>query len=462
MSPSQFYKQQTTTRPKATPFKTSSTGTPKTQPGNKLTESSETEPELLLGNNHNYARYGHTQFDHDDADEVRNEAEQRLQVLRQRNIPKSQLASSTRKPQSPPRASSTTQLQHKCYRWWSQDSFKRVDLHAKDLIVSDEYGSPCYIISISAYLEHKGYEPHVYFPLDHFSIHPSSNRVLIDGAASDGATSSNVGQEVLPMNCSIPLGSDGSRFLLPVRPKQYKLFSEDIYLYVECGFLKLRLHTNGYYLALQSIEFHSSFEELHGASNEYGIRHDNNYGNLSGFHFSSKSSPHSPLFVMPFTSRYVCENRVILNSTDSIQLVLDKFLIQRLFISPQGRLRTSPQTTLDIPATIQQMVPVELKVEQKQPPMGALAADTFNDIQITIPHEDSNSNGNNNNHNNHKHHSRTRHNNQNELLQSQDTSNIFQSERFKRAAAAVSGIITPTIIEDVDYDFSGEYTETIE
>lgn len=226
-------------------------------------------------------------------------------------------------PKLPGKQSQQEELANKC-RWWSQKSFQGVNLQPEDLVVNDEYGSPCYIISLSAYLELQSSKPPLYFPLDKFSIRPSANKVILDGHPNGGAT------QELPMNCSLPLHADSrGKLILPIKPKVLKSFFEEIYLYVDCGYLKLRLKSNGYYLALQSIEFHLSSVDVVESDTPNSSKERTHHE----LFYSTQGSDNSPLLILPFSSRYICENRIILTSNNSIQLVMDKFLIQRLYIN---------------------------------------------------------------------------------------------------------------------------------
>lgn len=190
----------------------------------------------------------------------------------------------------------TNPQQPACY-WWSLAKFLTLSIKSGDVTLKDIRGEPCYRIKIKGFLRHGSDK---FFPLSNFKATPN-NRVVLE-RPNDGAGFSG------PLNCSLPAHFEGDTSL-NVKPKQLQSFSEGITLALDCGYLVLNLHSDGFFLALDSISF---------------------YIDPSSPLFTSLSSKFSPLFVMPIDFKYECSDRVILTGNNSVQLFLESFSLERL------------------------------------------------------------------------------------------------------------------------------------
>lgn len=221
--------------------------------------------------------------------------------------------------------------------------FKNVSLDVGELIVRDEDEQPCYLLSMRGFIR---LNENAYFPLGSFQSHPLLHRFILLGSPSDGASSV---QRSSYLNCSL-LTSEGDapspnlryapllRLTIP--------FKEEIIVRVKCGYLVLQIHGDGFHLTLDSLSFYQDPDVFSNNNNNshfqpLDVPQRATNPQIESEHQVFSSEPVnvvSPLLMMPLTSRYTCQNRVVLTGNNSVQLVLDKFELQRLAFSPSREL----------------------------------------------------------------------------------------------------------------------------
>lgn len=128
-------------------------------------------------------------------------------------------------------------------------------------------------------------------------------------------------------------------------------FRDEIIILVDCGFLVLRTEGDGSRLNLVSISFYQNgdsstrptFKKLSraGPSSMANSEHlvfstDNTTATTGSTNKDPEYSTNQqqPLISMPISSRYLCQNRIVLTATNQVQLVLDRFELQRLSLPP--------------------------------------------------------------------------------------------------------------------------------
>lgn len=227
--------------------------------------------------------------------------------------------------------------------WMPLHGFKNVSLETGELIVRDEDEQPCYLISMRGFIK---FNEDAYFPLSNFQVHPQLHKVILMGRPSDGASVRSA-----YLNCSLPTSNSGvSSSSLRYSPllKLTFPFREEIVIRVSCGYLVLQIHGDGFRLNLDSLSIYQdpSVAQEPGRKRTHEIVPVHLASSTESEHliFSSElaSSVAAPLLSLPLTSRYVCQNRVVLTGNNSIQLELDRFELQRLAFTTgaQGKSET--------------------------------------------------------------------------------------------------------------------------
>lgn len=213
-------------------------------------------------------------------------------------------------------------------QWMTLDEFKNVSLDTVEVIIKDKQENACYILTIRAYLKKDEF---TYFPVNKYkTYHYDKNFYTIP---SDGANNR------FPTNCSLTsISGDGAtgplRTVIP--------FQEEITISVECGYLILKFVSQGYYLKLETLSFYqnSGNSETHSPNQRSNYQDRGFYRSkpkMSNEHlvFSPKNtSQNPPLLITPLVSRFVCQNRVVLNGFNEVQFVTDKFELLRLLYTP--------------------------------------------------------------------------------------------------------------------------------
>lgn len=207
-------------------------------------------------------------------------------------------------------------------QWMSLQEFKNVSLAAGELIVRDSEGEPRYILTIRGFLRR---DDDSYFPLNKFQVHPEASKVVI-GSSSIGAGFN------LPGNCSTNFKS-GNLYLQPIQ-KPGRLFEEKITLHAECGYLVLQLQGNGIYLVLKSISFYRNLDAVSQAPvpGKKNRPQSRAIPLMLSEHlvFSNEGTQSYPLLVFLLSSRYICQDRIVLTGKNSVQLELTRFELQRI------------------------------------------------------------------------------------------------------------------------------------
>lgn len=211
--------------------------------------------------------------------------------------------------------------------WMSLKEFQNISLETSDINIRDSSGQPCYIFSLKAYIQ---WNDTKYSPLSNFKSLPAASKLILD-SPSGGA-----GGERLPLNCLIAATHNAStpNVFTPLH-RVWRSFREELVLFNECGYLVLKVSAHGLYLNLDSLAFYQNDDEPVTAK-------VTNRGQVSKIilqqmrseHlvFSTEGTQHSPLLKMPLQARYLCQNRIVLTGNNSVQLVLDRFELQRLTI----------------------------------------------------------------------------------------------------------------------------------
>lgn len=231
--------------------------------------------------------------------------------------------------------------------WMRLQDFKNVSLETGELIVRDDEEQPCYLLSVRGFIK---LNENGYFPLSNFQFHhPRLHRFILTGSPSDGAS---VRTPYL-LNCSV-LTSDGS---VPSSNMRYSPllrltfpFKEEIIIRVKCGYLVLQIHGDGFHLTLNSLSFYQDPTVRRTQERDRNSKNSREIlPQMESEHLVFSSEPvsaASPLLMIPLTSRFTCQNRVVLSGNNSVQLVLDKFELQRLAFSPSRN--SDPQANTSI------------------------------------------------------------------------------------------------------------------
>lgn len=239
--------------------------------------------------------------------------------------------------------------------WMSLQDFKKVSLDNGETIIRDSQDQPSYILSMRAYLM---WNNSAYIPLNNLKV--LSSIIKFDGP-NDGAS-----VQSLPLNCSFVVNDNApgqassnnnafTSLLVPIQ-NQNRPFKEEIIILVDCGYLVLETYGDGAFLSLNTISFHQNIKPPSVINEERSGKSFIDTESQGHLVFSSSSSNNSstpssssnnvPLLTIPLISRYICENRVILNGSQSIQLVLDRFELQRLTYPIETKLNiTDEQAT---------------------------------------------------------------------------------------------------------------------
>lgn len=205
-------------------------------------------------------------------------------------------------------------------QWMSLQEYKNVSLVTSELIIRDNDGEPSYILTIRGSIKR---DDNSYFALNSLQVHPGASKVLHSGL--------NIGSKAsLPLNCSASM-KDGKGLL---SQRSDIPFEEKITLLAECGYLVLRLQINGLYFSLKSISFYRNLDAV--SQDPLQNRRSRQPSRAippmqsENLVFSNEGTQNYPLFVMPITSGYSCQNRIVLMGKNSVQLELSRFELRRL------------------------------------------------------------------------------------------------------------------------------------
>lgn len=201
--------------------------------------------------------------------------------------------------------------------WKTLQDFKNISINSHDIVIKDQFGQPCYLLHIGAFIK---WNDDAYFALDNFKTFPHINKLSLTNGTSDADRAS------LPLNCSIKSASGLAEYvgLLSINLKMRPIFREEILIFVNCGYLKLVILSDLEVMSLESISFYQ-YSQINPF--ELGLNKMISFTHLI---FTTNSSNTAPLLLMPVDSRYVCNYRVVLTGNNKIQLVLHKFELQRL------------------------------------------------------------------------------------------------------------------------------------
>lgn len=217
--------------------------------------------------------------------------------------------------------------QSKYCQWMTLNEFKNVSLDTIEVIIKDMHGNACYILTMRAYLRRGDTD---YFPMKNFKFYHYDRASYTN--PSDGANLRSFN------NCSLTSTSeDGStgplRMIAP--------FQEEITISVDCGYILLKLVSQGFYLKLENISVYQDLEppETRPAiQKRIGKGFSRSIPRISAddLVFSPKNTTglNNPLLIVPLVSRFVCQNRVILDGFNQVKLVTDRFELLRLLYTP--------------------------------------------------------------------------------------------------------------------------------
>lgn len=220
--------------------------------------------------------------------------------------------------------------QSKFCQWMTLDEFKNVSLDTIEVIINDMSGNACYILTIRAYLK-KGDAN--YFPVNKFKFYHYDKAYYTN--PSDGANLRSLN------NCSLTSTSeDGATGpLRTITP-----FQEEITISVDCGYLLLKFVSQGFYLKLVNISFYQNPElpEINrfpykSMKSDKGFSRSIPKMSQELLVFSPKNTnitQNNPLLIAPLVSRFVCQNRVVLDGFNEVKLVTDRFELLRLLYIP--------------------------------------------------------------------------------------------------------------------------------
>lgn len=232
----------------------------------------------------------------------------------------------------------------KICNWLTMLEIRNLSFDTADVVIRDSYERPCYFVSMKAYVNFNG---DFYFPLRNLRPHPKgSYRIHFD----KGPERLDKDKQHLVLNCSFPDNSEKAitSVSLMSAKRANRAFTEEIVIQVECGYLMLQLRVDGTYLALQRISFYQEDNMSipdRMADAEFDAagrivqksRKERPWTDLNLFwqrlvftstNGTDKSS--NPLIVMPAFSRYLCQNRIVLTGNNSVQMVIERFELQRI------------------------------------------------------------------------------------------------------------------------------------
>jgi len=203
-----------------------------------------------------------------------------------------------------------------------------------ELIICNGRGRSCYSLTMQAFIR---WTEDDYIPLNNFKAYSNAGGVVLekphDGISARPST-----------NClSTKPAHNGTVTGLNSRSSSWKAnFREELVIFVDCGYLILQLVTDGSFLTLEAISFYQRADIASQIDMAEGDPRDAlpvvPSRRPEHLVFTSKGSKNYPLFTIPLTSRYVCRNRIELVANNSIQLVLDRFELQRLsYLSAMDR-----------------------------------------------------------------------------------------------------------------------------
>lgn len=254
-------------------------------------------------------------------------------------------------------------------KWMQLNEFKNVSFETGRMVFVDDSDQPCYILTMRAFVR---WNDTLYFPLRNYRPHPRGSYKVSLKWPTDGAI------RPLVLNCSMPAelrpAASASIALLPNQLAADHSFDEEITFLVECGYLTLKLTGDDAHIALNSISFHQNPNLTDERPRDKRRRYqDSMIGNAKGVlssatgpadgvqlsaltvpesgpaglakedstmvlnrHqvFSSEAVHKAPLLIMPLISRYSCQNRIVLNGSNLVQIVLERFELQRLMTNP--------------------------------------------------------------------------------------------------------------------------------
>lgn len=214
-------------------------------------------------------------------------------------------------------------------QWMTLNEFKNVSLDTMEVIIKDLQENICFILTMRAYLKKDEFN---YFPVNKLESYQYDKNFYT--IPSDGANIQS------PKNCSLTsISGDGATGLL----RTIVPFQEEIIISVECGYLILKFVSQGYYLKLENISFYQNSRKPENArssnqrSNPQLRGVSRSIPKMSHEHlvFSPKNtSQNLPLLITPLVSRFVCQNRVVLDGFNEVQFVTDRFELSRLLYAP--------------------------------------------------------------------------------------------------------------------------------
>lgn len=239
---------------------------------------------------------------------------------------------------------SQNSVQNTC-RWISLKDVRSVNFETGEIIIRDAADQPCYIISMRAFIK---FNDDAYFLLRGLKPYPAGAYKI--EYYNHTAEPSGSAHHRMPLNCSFP---DTSSFLIAhdQRPSDYYLFKEEIIVQLDCGYLVFKIKLDyAYQILLEAISFYQDADVSSSHQTTAPRASKSNKRNTASRPASIQQTEHlvfstetgapntSPLIVMPLYSRYICQNRIVLTGSNSIQLVIDRFEFGRLITVPNDRI----------------------------------------------------------------------------------------------------------------------------
>lgn len=255
--------------------------------------------------------------------------------------------------QQPVASSSSPAATNTC-KWMQLAEFKNVSYETGRMVFVDESEQPCYILTLRAFVR---WNDTLYFPLRNYQPHPRGSYKINLRYPNDGSI------ERLVLNCSMPELNPSARTSISLLPNQIVsgyTFDEEITILVECGYLRLKLSGDGSHVSLNSISLYQNadLDEQHWQDSDgFTTGKSKRLSKLAKsaqfatdrtimldaretpmmLHkhqvFSSEPVHKAPLLSMPLISRYTCRHRIVLNGSNLVQFVLERFELQRLITS---------------------------------------------------------------------------------------------------------------------------------